>query len=52
MTEPVRKRQAQPAGPISANQLNFHQLYIFQTVASRLSNKDIEAVASYIQGLR
>ena len=37
MTEPVRKRQAQPTGPISANQLNFHQLYIFQTVASHLS---------------
>ena len=25
---------------------------IMRTVASRLSNKDIEAVASYIQGLR
>jgi DNA-binding transcriptional LysR family regulator len=37
MSEPIQKRQAKPAGPISANQLNFHQLYIFQTVASHLS---------------
>lgn len=34
------------------NRVNDGDAMIMRTVASRLSNKDIEAVASYIQGLR
>ena len=34
------------------NRVNDGDAMIMQTIASRLSNKDIEAVSSYIQGLR
>ena len=37
MPEPAQTTKGKHLRPISANQLNFHQLYIFQTVASHLS---------------